>query len=361
MDRFTTATRRHISRPGTPRYAGTAYFLGPSPRQTFALNARRPLESPAVNGYTVQLDVYNGPLDLLLYLIRRDELDIHDIPIADVTRQYCDYVACLHQIDPETAAEFLVMAATLMEIKSRMLLPQSAPEEALPAELNDPRMQLVRQLLEYKRFKDAALALTDAAALQAARWPRNPVNALAAAPASFDLDDVQVWDLVAAFNQLMVAIGRDRATHDVVLDDTPIAMHAVDIQDRLGRNGPLPFASLFAGRSRSEMIGLFLALLELIRQRRVRVEQPDGSTEIMVIAVSLEPITVGSEWDYRAPATEPDETPMAADRVPVEAPAGIMDDDPDERDELLDELAGIPTDLPIGDELARPDRTEPHE
>lgn len=326
---------------------------------SFALHACRPLESAAVNGYTVQLDVYNGPLDLLLYLIRRDELDIHDIPISDVTRQYCDYVACLHQIDPEAAAEFLVMAATLMEIKSRMLLPQTAPEEAMPTEPGDPRMQLVRQLLEYKRFKDAALALTEAAALQAARWPRNPVNALAAAPTSFDLDEVQVWDLVAAFNQLMVAIGRDRATHDVVLDDTPIAMHAVDIQDRLGRNGPLPFASLFAGRGRSEMIGLFLALLELIRQRRVRVEQPDGSSEIMVIAVSLEPITIGSEWDERVPAAASDDAPFAANRAPVESPTEIVDEESDERDEVLDELAGIPTDLPLDDGHAHPDGTEP--
>jgi segregation and condensation protein A len=301
--------------------------------------------------YKVQLDVYNGPLDLLLFLIRRSELDIYDIPIAEITRQYCEYVTCLQQIDPDAAAEFLVLAATLMEIKSRMLLPRPTAEEGGELEeLSDPRLELVRQLLEYKKFKDASLELGAAAALQAARWPRSPVAALAASPAAYDLEEVQVWDLVAAFNQLMVAIGRDRVTHDVVFDDTPIALHATDIQDRLSREGTLSFAAIFAGRGRAEMIGLFLALLELIRQRRVRVEQADVMSAIMIIPLNFDPITVGTEWEYRIAAEE-----VAVDDEPVperavtaaNAELTLAVEPEDELDEVMARLDQIKTDVDI--------------
>jgi len=119
--------------------------------------------------YRVHLDVYNGPLDLLLYLIRRDELDIHDIPIARITEQYNHYVELIKSLDPNLAGDFLVLAATLMEIKTRMLLP-AVPEGAEDEEEEfgiDPRSELIRQLLEYKKFKDAAGDLLAAAQLQA--------------------------------------------------------------------------------------------------------------------------------------------------------------------------------------------------
>ncbi|MFO0974547.1 MAG: segregation/condensation protein A [Phycisphaerae bacterium] len=304
--------------------------------------------------YKVQLDVYNGPLDLLLFLIRRDELDIYDIPIAEVTRQYCEYVTCLQQIDPDAAAEFLVMAATLMELKSRMLLPRVPAEEGQVEDLGDPRMELVRQLLSYKKFKDAALELGAAADLHASRWPRSPIKALASSPASYDLDDVQVWDLVAAFNQLMAAIGRDRVTHDVVFDDTPIALHAADLQDRLSREGALPFPAIFAGRSRAEMIGLFLAMLELIRQRRIRVEQPDEAGPLMVVQLSADPITVGIEWEARGlePLSEGPAEPAPDEERAIEAATAARaddedDDEGDEPDEVLSRLNAIRTDVEI--------------
>src|SRR5262245_3983965 len=124
-----------------------------------------------LEAYRVDLEVYNGPLDLLLFLIRRDEVDIYDIPIARITQQYCTYVRMLERIDPNLAGEFLVMAASLMELKSRTLLP-TPPETEEPEDLEDPRMELVRQLLEYKKFKDAARALSEAADQQALRFPR---------------------------------------------------------------------------------------------------------------------------------------------------------------------------------------------
>ena len=124
--------------------------------------------------YRVQLDIYNGPIDLLLYLIRKDEVDIYDIPISRITDQYLEYVDVLHELEPNLAGEFLVMAATLMEIKSRMLLPTEAVDEET-GEPIDPRSELVRQLLQYKQFKDAASWLGEAGENQSLKYPRVPV------------------------------------------------------------------------------------------------------------------------------------------------------------------------------------------
>ena len=222
--------------------------------------------------YKVAIDVYNGPLDLLLYLIRRDEVDIYDIPISRVTAQYLEYVELLHQLDPEGVSEFLVLAATLMEIKSRTLLPVPPPEE-VEEEIVDPRLELVRQLLEYKKFKDAAQGLEHSAIERAQKYSRSPV-APPKAPDEIELDNLDVWDLVGAFQRLLDQTGQREAVHKVGIDDTPIALHAEDIVDSIERaGGTQKFDEIFTGRTRPEMIGLFLALLELIRQRRVRASQ----------------------------------------------------------------------------------------
>src|SRR5690349_5282355 len=199
--------------------------------------------------YRVELPVYNGPLDLLLYLLKRDELDIYDIPIARITDSYMKYVRMLRELsdkeglDINVAGDFLVMAATLMEIKSAMLLPkppasQRDGESSAADELSDPRYELVQKLLEYKRFKDAANLLDHKQVEHAARFPRYPAlrkdlgSADDAPPA--DLDEVQVWDLLAAFNRLMQEVGTTRPRfHEVTYDDTPIDLHAADIEDRL--------------------------------------------------------------------------------------------------------------------------------
>jgi segregation and condensation protein A len=161
-----------------------------------------------VEPYRVKLDVYNGPLDLLLYLIRRDEVDIYDIPIAHVTEQYCRYVELLKELDPDLVGDFLVMAATLLELKSRMLLPTPPPEEGGAEQgLGDPRAELVRQLLQYKAFKDAAEQLRLSAAQQALRHPRSPVRP-EFGERKLDLEEVQIWHLLEAFSSLMSSIGK---------------------------------------------------------------------------------------------------------------------------------------------------------
>lgn len=233
--------------------------------------------------YRVNLDVYNGPLDLLLYLIRRDELDIYDIPIARVTEQYLHYVEMLKSLDPNLAGEFLVLAATLMEIKTRVLLPSPPPEEGGEGGLTmDPRAELVKQLLQYKAYKDAAGELRESADLQALKFPR-PAPEGPTDRAEIPLEDVQVWDLVDAFGRLMEAIGHRPTQHEVIYDDTPIELHATDIVDRLQREAALTFERVFEGRTlRSEIVGLFLALLELVRQKKVRAAQDANFGQIMI-------------------------------------------------------------------------------
>jgi segregation and condensation protein A len=240
------------------------------------------------DNYRVSLEVYAGPLDLLLYLIRREEVDIYDIPIARITTQYCQYVEMLQQIDPDSVGAFLVLAATLMEIKSRMLLP-TPPEEVAEEDVIDPRADLVRQLLEYKRFKDAAGDLAVRAEEFSRRFPRSPIIP---DKDSLDLEDAEVWDLMAAFNRLMQQTGRTGYHHQVVCDDTPIANHALHIIEQLQKHGGcVEFATIFADMSRAQCVGLFLALLELIRRARVRAEQDRPFGQIYVFLLDARPLT----------------------------------------------------------------------
>lgn len=239
--------------------------------------------------YRVALDVYSGPLDLLLYLIRRDEVDIYDIPISRITAQYVQYIELLREFDPDSIGHFLVMAATLMEIKSRTLLP-TPPEDLSEDDAIDPRADLVRQLLEYKRFKDAAGDLQKQAEDFARRFPRGPAQPGTEDP--FDLEDAEVWDLLAAFSNLMVQTGRTQYQHQVIYDDTPISTHALGIVEHLQKlGGSVEFATLFVGRSRPQCVGMFLALLELVRRRRVRADQDHPFGQISVFLIDARPLT----------------------------------------------------------------------
>jgi segregation and condensation protein A len=259
--------------------------------------------SPA--DYRVELEVYNGPLDLLLYLIRREEVDIYDIPIARITSQYLAFVDLLRRLDPDVVGDFLVMAATLMEIKSRTLLPH-APAVEEEEDLADPRMELVRQLLEYKKFKDAARNLGVAAELAALKFPRQPVVP-PSDPGEVDIEDVQLWDLVEAFRRLLEQTGRREATHDILYDDTPIALHATDVLDSLERAGGVQlFTAIFEGRTKNQLIGLFLALLELIRQKRIRAYQevPFGPISLQLLDPTPIEVDEARDYSYREPDAE---------------------------------------------------------
>jgi segregation and condensation protein A len=228
--------------------------------------------------YTVVLDAFRGPLDLLLYLVKREEVDVRDIPVARIAEQFKDYLDILTLIDVERAGDFLVMAATLMEIKSRLLLPRA--EESAEAE-EDPRRQLVQQLIQYKRFKDAAALLEAQAERHALRLPRQPPTATAANETQ-RLQPVELWDLVSAFGRLMRET-MAQPTHDVVVDQTPLHIYMAMILDRLRAESRLPFAALFTPpHTRGRLVGLFLGLLELTKQRRVVADQAAPFTEIWV-------------------------------------------------------------------------------
>ena len=230
------------------------------------------------NDYQVDLATFRGPLDLLLFLVKHNEVDVCDIPIARVTEQFLQYLGALQLIDVEWAGDFLVMAATLMEIKSRMVLPRSREAEEAEA---DPRLDLVRQLIEYKKFKDAATALEARAEEQMSRLPRQPVDALTPkGPEQQPLRSVELWDLVSAFGRLM----RETLAlqpQQVVMDETPINVHMETILRLLAGVERLPFRDVFTPpHTRGRLLGLFLATLELIKARSIVVEQEDVFGEL---------------------------------------------------------------------------------
>ena len=243
--------------------------------------------------YRVNLDIFAGPVDLLLYLVRKEEVDIYDIPIARITDQYLHYVEVLKQFDIDLAGDFLVMAATLMEIKSAMLLPKAEPEAEAADEATDPRSELIRQLLEYKKFKDAANLLDAAAEQQRERYsrPTNLIDRLVPeAEPEVDMDQVSVWDLLEAFDTVCKSIGTTVYTGHIK-DDTPIDLYQIEILHRLQSEGPMTFERIFESRpNRLVMVGLFLALLELIRDKLAWAEQSDTSPQqIYVRALTDEP------------------------------------------------------------------------
>jgi segregation and condensation protein A len=237
--------------------------------------------------YQVDLDIFRGPLDLLLYLVRRQEVDVCDIPIARVTEQFLEYLRVIEMLDVERAGDFLVMAATLMEIKSKMLLPRAeGPEQGD----DDPRLELVRQLMEYKKFKDAAALLEAQAERQLSRLSRRPVEL----PREPGLDEqplrrVELWDLVSAFGRLM----RETLAlqpQQIVLDHTPLHVHMEFVVRRLEQEERIPFSVLFTPpHTRSRLVGLFLAILELTRERRITAEQPEDFGDIYLRAVAQQP------------------------------------------------------------------------
>ena len=242
--------------------------------------------------YRVNLDIFAGPLDLLLYLVRKEEVDIYDIPIARITDQYLHYVELIESLDVDLAGSFLVMAATLMHIKSAMLLPKSETEGGNSETVVDPRSELIRQLLEYKKFKDAA-NLLDAAADEAQSRFGRPVTIIEKlqpdAEPEVDIEQVSIWDLLEAFDAVCKATGAGFSI-DHITDETPIDLYQIEILARLQTEGRLSFAQIFEGKqNRVVMIGLFLALLELVRGGLISIELPAGASAYRVVALTDEP------------------------------------------------------------------------
>jgi segregation and condensation protein A len=229
--------------------------------------------------YHVALDAFHGPLDLLLYLVRKNEVDVLDIPVAKLADQFLDYLHVMRELDVELAGDFLVMAATLMEAKSRALVPAEPEggEEVGP----DPRKELVKQLLEYRKFKDAASALVDRATRHGTRVPRAAPEE--PADPSRTVRPVELWDLVSAFARLMRETQALQPT-TIAIDDTPQHVYEDYIRDRVRTAGRVPFRELFGPPyRRARLIGLFLAVLELIKNRELGLDQPEPFGEIWIL------------------------------------------------------------------------------
>ena len=233
--------------------------------------------------YKIDLDTYNGPLDLLLYLIRREEVDIYDIQITKITDQYMAYLNELQSIDIGLAGDFLVMASTLMYVKSQTLLPRS--EETDEEEMDDPRRELVKQLLEYKRYKEASSTMTQMSEERSQRFSRPEERLIDDGKEDdekLNLDDVDVWKLAEFFSGFMKQTMGD-VIQNIVYDDTPVHIYMDKVLGRLNRTHSISLGELLHGsQGRTELVGFFLALLELVRLKKIKIKQPQDFDEIRI-------------------------------------------------------------------------------
>jgi len=255
--------------------------------------------------FSVQLDDFCGPLDLLLYLVRKHEFDVVGVPLARVIDQYLEYIAVVEQIDIDAVGEFLDMASTLIEIKSRMVLPG---EEEVEQELEDPRRELVRRLLEFKQYRDAASMLEERSREWRERFSRVAVDAHARPiePHEQPIHEVELWDLVSAFGRVLKEKLAVAGPTHIRYDDTPIHVFMQRIDARVRSEGRVAFAALFQSAvHKSTLIGMFLAVLQLMRFQHARVLQPALFDEICLEA-GVEPlpaeIAVVDEFEHRASA-----------------------------------------------------------
>ncbi|MCK4261958.1 segregation/condensation protein A [bacterium] len=231
--------------------------------------------------YKVQLEIFEGPLDLLLYLIKKEELDIHHIPIARITEQYLEYIRMMKMLNLDVAGEFLVMAATLMHIKSRMLLPEEELEEEELEE--DPGAELVKQLIEYRKFKESAEKLEIREIEQEEIFTRGGDEMAELSQKEGFLLEANLFDLISAFSNVLKTVGaRDEFT-EIMDEETTVKEKIREIMDMLRVKVSLNFTKFFIGLiSKIEMVVTFLALLELIRLKEIKIRQARRFGEIRV-------------------------------------------------------------------------------
>jgi segregation and condensation protein A len=236
--------------------------------------------------YKVKLEVFEGPLDLLLYLIKRDEIDIYDISIERITRQYLEYLQAFKELKIDIAGEFVVMAANLIYLKSRSLLPldQQPPEE--DAEEDDPRWDLIRQLIEYKKFKEAAAQLHDRELEQERVFPRDG-GSTGISDSPLPLHEVGIFQLIHAFQEAIKRVEAREDLQEIFGERFSVSEKIEKILERVGNGTPVRFSELFGQIvSRLEIVVTFLALLELIRLNQVRALQRKMFDEIEIAGVA---------------------------------------------------------------------------
>ena len=234
------------------------------------------LESPS---YVITLPTFHGPLDLLLHLIRQQKIDIYDIPIVLITDQYNAYLEAMTELDLDIAADYIYMAALLIHIKSKMLLPR---DESAEAE-EDPRAELVNRLLEYQRYKAVAETFAELDVLRMGMWSRPPVPIPGSEPAEMDMSEVSLFDLIDAFR---TALARYREAHpqaiELVRTVHKISEKMVELYQKLKEKSPIRLQWFLEGRGRDELIAIFLGMLELVRLGGITMQQGEMFGEILV-------------------------------------------------------------------------------
>jgi segregation and condensation protein A len=236
-------------------------------------------ETSAETGITIHLDAFEGPLDLLLHLIRKEEIDIWDIPIARITEQYLEYIQIMKDLNINMAAEWLMMASTLIHIKSRMLVPQEKNEESEDEDIEDPRHELVYQLLEHQKFKNAAEMLYTREEVENAVWNKPPENAL---EETNEIVAVSLFDLLKAFHEVVRRF-EEQQVLEVDKEEVTVEQKIADIRNRLLIHDQILFSTLFGEiRSKRQLIVTFLALLELVRMNEVWLYQKGAFEEIQI-------------------------------------------------------------------------------
>lgn len=282
--------------------------------------------------YKVKFEVFEGPLDLLLYLIRKEEVDIYEVNLTTLATQFLEYIEVMRLLDLEIAGEFLVMAATLMYIKSRELLPKD--KQVLTEgddDLEDPRWELIRKLVEYKKFKDAALHLQVREVEQENTFPRLPGKP------EFDVEDavaqgnVSIFDLLNAVNTILKR-SQDRTELRDVFEDRWTVSEKIEHLVRLSRErSRVKFSELFEGAtSRSEVVVTFLALLELIRLRQLVAVQPEAFGEIDIIPAPR-PAAGAPETSTSSGTPEPTGESAAQDMAPTATESRLHEAGADDR------------------------------
>jgi segregation and condensation protein A len=257
--------------------------------------------------FRVELETFRGPLDLLVYLVRKHELDVTDLPISLVTEQYLAHLEVLEQLDVNAVGDFLEVASTLIEIKSQMVLPRGG-EVTEP--WDDPRDALVERLLEYKKYKDAASVLDERSRDWQQHYPRLASDL---PPREIDLAgqpirEVELWDLVSALGRLLRESQAVRPA-TIVYDETPIQTYMQRIHRKLVAERRAAFSEMFEpGMHKSAIVGVFLAILELVRHHSVRTEQSNLHGEIWIVpGEGFDPgreITAADDYENRRPVTE---------------------------------------------------------
>ncbi len=237
--------------------------------------------------YKVKLEVFEGPLDLLLFLVKRDEIDIYDISLERITRQYLEYIQAFKELNIEVAGEFVVMAANLLYLKSRSLLPvdQQMPDE--DADEEDPRWELIRQLIEYKKFKEAAAELHARELIQERIFTREGKFGGQVADGNLRLAEVGIFQLINAFQNVIKRVDAREDLREIFGEHFTVADKIDVILRRVAEGARVRFSELFGEiASRIEVVVTFLALLELIRLRQIQAVQPDPFGEIEIGGVA---------------------------------------------------------------------------